>query len=142
MTATDITAAEQIYRQALAALSEGIVVQDKDGAITSCNPAAERILGLSVDQMKGVKSTDPRWRAVHEDGSPFPGEEHPAMVTLRTGLPVEGVIMGVHKPDGSLSWISINVDAVPCGQRWCWRGRGRHHVHRYHRAPVRGGEAA
>ena len=30
------------------------------------------------------------------------------MVTLRTGLPLEGVIMGVHKPDGSLSWISIN----------------------------------
>jgi PAS domain S-box-containing protein len=107
MTATDITAVERIYRQALAALSEGIVVQDKDGAITSCNPAAERILGLSVDQMKGVRSTDPRWRAVHEDGSPFPGEEHPAMVTLRTGLPVGGVIMGVHKPDGSLSWISI-----------------------------------
>ncbi len=107
MTATDITAAEQIYRQALAVLSEGIVVQDKDGAITSCNPAAERILGLGVDQMKGVKSTDPRWRAVHEDGSPFLGEEHPAMVTLRTGLPVEGVIMGVHKPEGSLSWISI-----------------------------------
>ena len=108
-SAGDITAAEQIYRQALAALSEGIVVQDKDGAITSCNPAAERILGLSVDQMMGVRSTDPRWRAVHEDGSPFPGEEHPAMVALRTGLPVEGVIMGVHKPDGSVSWISINA---------------------------------
>ena len=107
MTAAEITAAEQIYRQALAALSEGIVVQDKDGAITSWNPAAERILGLSVDQMKGVKWTDPRWRAVHEDGSPFPGEEHPAIVALRTGLPLEGVIMGVYKPDGSLSWISI-----------------------------------
>ncbi len=108
MTATDTTAAEQIYRQALAALSEGIVVQNKDGAITSCNPAAERILGLSEDQMKGVRSTDPLWGAVHEDGSPFPGEEHPAMVTLRTGTPQENVIMGVHKPDGSLSWISIN----------------------------------
>ena len=111
MTAAETTAAEQIYRQALAALSEGIVVQDKDGAIASCNPAAERILGLSVDQMKGVESTDRRWRAVHEDGSSFPGEEYPALVTLRTGLPVEGVIMGVHKPDGSLSWISI--DSMP-----------------------------
>ncbi len=30
------------------------------------------------------------------------------MVTLGTGLPLEGVIMGVHKPDGSLSWISMN----------------------------------
>ena len=101
-------ASEERYRRALSALSEGIVVQGKDGAISSCNPAAERILGLSADQMMGVSSLDPRWRAVHEDGSPFPGEEHPAMVTLRTGTPLEGVIMGVHKPDGSLSWISIN----------------------------------
>lgn len=51
---------------------------------------------------------DPRWRAVHEDGSPFPGETHPAMVTLRTGLPTTDVIMGVHRPDGSLAWILIN----------------------------------
>jgi PAS domain S-box-containing protein len=108
MTATETIAAEEVYRQALAALSEGIVVQDEDGAITSCNPAAERILGLTAEQMQGRTSVDPRWRAVHEDGSLFPGEEHPAMVTLRSGLPLEGVIMGVHKPDGSLSWISIN----------------------------------
>lgn len=108
MTATDDTAAEQIYRQAIAALSEGVVVQDKRGSITSCNPAAERILGLTAEQMRGRTSVDPRWRAVHEDGSSFLGAEHPAMVTLRTGTPLRGVIMGVHKPDGSLSWISIN----------------------------------
>ena len=47
--------------------------------------------------MIGVSSLDPRWRAIHEDGSPFPGEEHPAMVTLRTGRPQEGVLMGVYK---------------------------------------------
>ena len=98
---------EERYGRAIAALSEGIVIQDRDGAIISCNPAAERILGLTAGQMMGRTSVDPRWRAIREDGSPIPGEEHPAMVTLRSGLPVEGVIMGVHKPDGSLSWISI-----------------------------------
>ena len=30
------------------------------------------------------------------------------MVTLRTGQPCSNVIMGVHKPDGALTWISIN----------------------------------
>jgi PAS domain-containing protein len=34
------------------------------------------------------------------------------MVTLRTGEPLTGVIMGVHKPDGSLTRISINSRAV------------------------------
>ncbi len=98
---------------ALAALSEGVVVQVASGEIVSCNPAAERILGLSRDQLKGRTSVDPGWRAIHEDGSPFPGETHPAMVTLRTGEPLRGVVMGVHTPEGSLRWISINSGPVP-----------------------------
>ena len=92
----------------VAALNEGVVIQRADGVIESCNPAAERILGLSAEQMMGRSSVDPRWRSVHEDGPPFPGEDHPAMVTLRTGRPLRDVIMGVHKPDGSLTWISVD----------------------------------
>ena len=76
--------------------------------ILACNSSAERILGLTADQMKGRTSMDPRWRAIRDDGSPFPGEDHPAMVTLRTGEPSSGVIMGVHRPDGELTWILIN----------------------------------
>jgi PAS domain S-box-containing protein len=99
---------EERYRSIVAAMEEGIVLQDASGAIRACNASAERILGLTVDQMMGRTSVDPRWRAVHEDGSPFPGEEHPAMVTLRTGQPQSNVLMGVHHPDGALVWISIN----------------------------------
>jgi signal transduction histidine kinase len=58
--------------------------------------------------MIGKTSTDPCWQTIYEDGSPFPGELHPAMVTLRTGEPQSNVIMGIHKPNGSLTWISIN----------------------------------
>jgi PAS domain S-box-containing protein len=101
------TEADQ-YKAIIAAMQEGLVVQDAQGTILQCNAAAERILGLTVDQMRGRTSLDPRWRSIHEDGSPFPGETHPAMVTLRTGQPQHQVIMGVHKPDGALTWISIN----------------------------------
>jgi diguanylate cyclase (GGDEF)-like protein/PAS domain S-box-containing protein len=96
------------YRTTLEAMAEGIVLQDYQGRILTCNPAAERILGLTRDQIMGRTSLDPRWRAVHEDGTPFLGDSHPSMETLRTGEPQSNVIMGVHKPDGSLSWISIN----------------------------------
>ena len=98
---------------ALAALSEGVVLHLASGEIAACNPAAERILGLTQDQMMGRTSIDPRWRAVHEDGSAFLGASHPAMVTLRTGEPLRGVIMGIHWPDGSLRWISVNSQPVP-----------------------------
>ncbi|MCT7983503.1 PAS domain S-box protein [Laspinema sp. A4] len=99
---------EERYRSVIAAMAEGVVLQEATGEIRTCNASAERILGLSQEQMMGKTSLDIGWRAIREDGSPFPGPEHPAMVTLATGEPCTNVVMGVHKPDGSLTWISIN----------------------------------
>jgi len=103
---------DERYRMMVGALVEGVVIQDARGAILTCNPSAERLLGLSRDQMLGMTSIDPRWRAVHEDGSPFPGEAHPAMVSLRTGLPLYDVTMGIHKPDGTLTWIAVTTQPL------------------------------
>ena len=44
------------------------------------NHAAEKILGLSIDQMKGRTSTDSRWKSIHKDGSDFPGETTPQLL--------------------------------------------------------------
>ncbi len=100
------------------AMSEGVVVQDQQGAIVEANPAASRILGITNDQLMGRTSVDASWKAVKEDGSPFPGPEHPAMVTLRTGEPCAGVVMGVHRTDGVVGWIRINSVPVsgPAGR--------------------------
>lgn len=103
---------EERYRSAVTALDEGIVLEDADGVILACNQSAERILGLSADQMMGKTSLDPDWDTIHEDGSPFPGETHPIIVTVRTGKPCKNVVMGVHKPDGTLAWISINTQPL------------------------------
>lgn len=107
---------EQRYRSMVAAMAEGIVMQNQDGHIDWCNASACRILGLTQAQVLGRTSLDLRWRAIHEDGSPFPGETHPAMVTLRTGCASENVVMGVHRPDGSLVWISINTQPIMEGE--------------------------
>lgn len=103
------------FRPLVESMRYGVVYHGANGAIIYANPAAERILGLSVEQMQGRKSTDPRWKAIHEDGSPFPGDTHPAMVALRTGQPVEGVLMGVYNPvTDETTW--IDVTAVPLFQ--------------------------
>ncbi len=107
-----LVASEARFRSALDAMAEGLVIQGPDGAILLCNAAAERILGLTAEQMSGRTSLDPRWRSTHEDGSDFPGSEHPAMVALATGRPVSGVVMGVHRPDGSHVWISVEANAI------------------------------
>ncbi|HEU0032020.1 MAG TPA: PAS domain S-box protein [Kofleriaceae bacterium] len=103
---------EERYASVVRAMTEGVILQDADSVILACNEAAERLLGLSADQMMGRTSLDPRWRSIHEDGSPFPGETHPVPVTLRTGQPQRSVVMGVHKPDGSLTWLSINSEPL------------------------------
>ena len=99
---------EERYRSVIAAMAEGIILQDANGVIRTCNAAAERILGLSSDQLMGLISIDSRWQTVTEDGKPFPGEEHPLNLTLRTGEPCSEVMMGIHKPDGTLTWLSVN----------------------------------
>jgi PAS domain S-box-containing protein len=103
---------EARYRSVVTTMSEGIVVQDVNGVITTCNAAAQHILGLTLEQMTGRTSIDARWRAIHEDFTPFPGETHPAMVALRTGNPVLNVIMGIHKPDDTLTWILVNAQPL------------------------------
>ena len=103
---------EERYRSVIAAMQDGILVLDADGSIRACNGSAERILGLSAEQIIGRTALDPRWRAIHEDGSPFPGETFPVAVTMRTGQPCSKIIMGVHKPDGNLTWISINSEPL------------------------------
>lgn len=103
---------EALYSKLFENMAQGVVYQDHTGRIISANPAAVRILGLSIDQMKGKTSMDPDWMAIREDGSPLPGEEHPAMIALRTGKPVESQLMGVRGPHRKgTAWILVS--AVP-----------------------------
>ncbi|NLE08588.1 MAG: PAS domain S-box protein, partial [Dehalococcoidales bacterium] len=106
---------EEKYRTLFETMAQGVVYQDVDGKITAANKAAERILGLTVEQMTGRTSGDERWHAIHQDGTPFPGEDHPAMIALRTGAPVMNTLMGVFHPlENRYHWIVVN--AIPLVQ--------------------------
>lgn len=92
----------------LEALAEGIVLQDATGTILACNQSARRILKLDEENIVGKRSEDPQWHAIREDGTDFPGLEHPAMVTLRTGEPLRNIVMGLRAHDGKTTWLTIN----------------------------------
>ena len=103
---------EQNYRTLFETMAQGVVYHNKFGEIIAANPSAERILGLSLEQMQGLTSLDPTWKTIHDDGTPYLGEEHPAMLSLRSGHPVYGEIMGVfHPKDKKHRWIKVN--AIP-----------------------------
>lgn len=103
---------EARYRAVVNALDEGVLLVDAQGILRTGNVGAEQILGLSVEEMVGRSLTDARWQTIQEDGSPFAHEDYPAAVTLRTGQPCSGVVMGVYKPDGKRRWIAVNSRAI------------------------------
>lgn len=103
---------ETRYRTLFESMTQGVVFQDRNGVITESNPAAARILGLAQDEMRGRSSLDPRWYAIREDGTAYPGAEHPAMTALRTGQPVRDAVIGVYNPEqGEYRWLIVN--AIP-----------------------------
>lgn len=108
----ELATMDERYRRLFDTLPAGVVYQQRDGTIIAANPAARDILGVGLDEVLGRDSTATAWAAVHEDGSPFPGEEHPAMIALRTGQPVPDTVMGIaHGHTGQRRW--LRVDAVP-----------------------------
>jgi PAS domain S-box-containing protein len=104
---------EEKHRGLYEAVSGGVVVQDAQGRIVEANAEASKILGLSLDQMRGLTSADPRWRTIREDGSPFPAPERPLAVALRTGKPVRGSLSGVFNPEsGRYRWVQTNAEPL------------------------------
>lgn len=110
---TALEKSEDRHRRITASLSEGVLVLDPDGRITQANAAAEEILGLSFDQLTGRTPLDARWAAIHRDGSPFPGDTHPAAITIATGATVRDTLMGIRTPDGALRWLIVNSAPLP-----------------------------
>lgn len=91
---------------------EGIILQDALGKILTWNKAAERIFGISEEEAVSHTSTSREWNTIREDGSAFPGADHPSMVTLATGKPCNDVVMGVKKSSGGIVWININTNPL------------------------------
>jgi PAS domain S-box-containing protein len=107
-----LRASEERHRLLAETMLQGVVHQDADGRIIAMNPAAVRILGKSRERFLGSDSVQEAHDTVREDGSPFPGEEHPSMRALRSGEAVRGVVMGVWNPQTSQRrW--LRIDAVP-----------------------------
>ncbi len=93
-------------------LGLGMTVQAPDTRILLTNDAAARILGMTREQLLGRDSMDPEWRAVHPDGTDFPGETHPSVQALRSMQVQRDVPMGVYHP-GEAAWRWLQVTAIP-----------------------------
>jgi len=102
---------EAQMRAVFRSLAEGIVFLNKDGEVEEANEAAFRLHGHALEELTDPAS-DPRGCIVRPDGTPFPVEEQPAIVALRTGEAVRDVEMGVPTADGRFVWRLVNAQPV------------------------------
>jgi PAS domain S-box-containing protein len=92
---------EERYRTVTDGLEEGVLFKSAAGVISGWNVSAQRILGSALERLGAD--------AVREDGSPFPPDEQPGALALRSGLPSPRVVMGIRREGGEQIWISLRA---------------------------------
>jgi putative two-component system response regulator len=111
----ELQASDELYRAVVEALNDGVVLQDVNGRIIAANSSAEAMLRLAGDELIGRTSLlgstaeNSVVCLIHEDGTPFLESEQPASVSLTTGQPQIGVVMGIGRLGCATSWLSINT---------------------------------
>jgi PAS domain S-box-containing protein len=111
-TENELRDSEERHRTIIAGMGDGLIVHDVHGNVASWNPSALKILDLSAEDLAGWPNLSRVLDPIHEDGRPFPTDEHPAIVTLRNGQPCSGVIYGFRTATGARKWISMNTQPL------------------------------
>jgi PAS domain S-box-containing protein len=108
-----LESSEAHYRAVLRAMAEGVAVHAPDGSIVFANPAAESILGLTLEQMQGRHPVDPAWKLTDATGVPLASEQIPSEITRRSGVPQRNTLLGVQRgSSGEHAWLSVSTDPI------------------------------
>ncbi|MEI6501394.1 MAG: PAS domain S-box protein, partial [Armatimonadota bacterium] len=113
LLAIEMETSTERYRSLHESLPGGIVLVDRTLAIIEANPAAREILGFEPEGADAHALLPEVWRAIHEDGTPFLGDAHPAAMTILTGKAIRGVVMGLlGRTDGETIWLLVNSEPL------------------------------
>ncbi len=89
----------------------GIMIQHRSGVIRYANQRARQAFGM--DDVVGRDSHNPTWEMVDEQGQPVPADEHPSMITLRTGQAQREVVRGLFSSDPRRTrWLLISTAPI------------------------------
>jgi len=106
-----LTESEGRFQRLVEALQVGVVIQGPRSEILFANPAAADLLDVPLPSLVGKPSMEASRFAIHEDGTPFPGEDHPGPRALATGRPVHNVVVGFRRPSRQDEvWLLVSAD--------------------------------
>ena len=105
----DAEESEARFRMLILSMEAGVVVHGPDTSIITSNIRASEILGLSNDQLRGLKTISPIWKFVKADKSPLPVSDYPVNRIARTKKSIKNSIVGVVHPDrNTITWAKVN----------------------------------
>ena len=108
----DLILSERNFKLFWDTMGRGVVYHDERGMPILMNPAAEKILGQSLQELQNWTNPQIKDKTIREDGSNVKLSEHPVMVALKTGREVHGEALGVfNHREKAFRW--INVSATP-----------------------------
>ena len=107
-----LRANEERLRSVVQSMAEGLIVRDARGIITDCNAAAEQILGVDRERLRGRRPEDVLGAAVDADDRAVSGGRLLGDEALVTGDPQAPLTTRLTRPDGTPAWVWISSAPV------------------------------
>src|SRR5262245_48989711 len=98
----------------LSNMDEGLYTVDKQGLVTKMNPAAEKLLGWTLEELYGKKMHEVT-HYKHPDGSPFPAEQCAGLHVLREGKTLKDFEDTFIRKDGQ--FLPVSYSSSPLRDR-------------------------
>ena len=93
--------AADALRHLVEGLAVGVLVYDSAGRVLAANAAAEQLVGLPLEEMRG-RAPSEVWELADESGSPVALDQ-----------PLRDAVLRLRRPDGQLRWVRASAAPVP-----------------------------
>ena len=103
---------QNLHHSALSELPVGVLKREADGTLSLYNKAAQRMLGLSREQLIGLSPASPHLKISYDDGTPFFEEAWPQ--NLHSGLdePPISILLKIERPLHDTRWLLMTTEVV------------------------------
>ncbi|HEX6547700.1 MAG TPA: EAL domain-containing protein [Candidatus Dormibacteraeota bacterium] len=98
----DLVSSEHRFRSLFETIACGVLVQGPGGIVLDANRAAEDMLGLSLEEMRGRRSTE-LWSVENS--------RRPALLALESRRPIRNHELAIRRRDGFVRW--FQADSIP-----------------------------
>lgn len=104
-----IHSSDSFYKTLFDTLREGVLlVTGHNATVIAGNKRAWEILRVPEKLIIGQNLLYTSWKIIHEDGRVCNHDDLPPNITLNTGETVENTVLGIKRPSGKITWLSVN----------------------------------